>query len=66
MGTVEISIEEYKTLVECQIRINQLVKYLANEDSSYADRKIIDLIAGTAYPVHEEKNNDGKQNVDRF
>lgn len=56
MGTVEISQEEYKTLIECQVRINMLVAYVTNESDNYINSKEVGRIIGTAYPVHEEKN----------
>ena len=56
MGEITISQEEYKTLLECQIRLNQIVDYLAHED--YAGTKDVERFCGIAYPAHEENEND--------
>ena len=56
MGEITITQEEYKTLLECQIRLNQIVDYLAHED--YAGTKDVERFCGIAYPSHEENKND--------
>lgn len=56
MGEITISQEEYKTLLECQIRLNQVISYLTHED--YASTKEIEKLCGIAYRAHEENKND--------
>ncbi len=56
MGEITITQEEYKTLVECQIRLNQIVEHLVN--SKYIDDDTIKIMAGIKYPLHEGKEDD--------
>ena len=56
MGEITISQEEYKTLLECQIRLNQVIGYITHED--YASTREIEKFCGIAYRTHEENEND--------
>ena len=56
MGEITITQEEYKTLLECQIRLNQIVEHLVN--SKYIDDDTIKFVAGIKYPLHEVKEDD--------
>lgn len=56
MGEITITQEEYKTLLECQIRLNQIVEHLVN--SKYIDDDTIKIMAGIKYPLHEGKEDD--------
>ena len=55
MGEITISQEEYKALLECQIRLNQIVDYLTHEN--YAVTEEVERFCGIAYPAHEENEN---------
>ena len=48
--------EEYKTLLECQIRLNQVIGYITHED--YASTREIEKFCGIAYRAQEENEND--------
>ena len=56
MGEITITQEEYKTLLECQIRLNQIVEHLVN--SKYIDDDTIKIMAGIKHPLHEVKEDD--------
>jgi hypothetical protein len=56
MGEITISQEEYKTLLECQIRLNQVISYLTHEE--YSGTEDVKRFCGIAYPSHEENKND--------
>lgn len=56
MGEITISQEEYKTLLECQIRLNQVISYLTHEN--YASTEEIEKFCGIAYQSHEESKDD--------
>ena len=56
MGEITITQEEYKTLLECQIRLNQIVEHLVN--SKYIDDDTIKIMAGIKYLLHEVKEDD--------
>ena len=56
MGEITITQEEYKTLLECQIRLNQIVGYLVNAD--YPDNGTIKIMAGIKYPLHKGEDDD--------
>ena len=56
MGVITITQEEYKTLLECRIRLNQIVEHLVN--SKYIDDDTIKIMAGIKYPLHEVKEDD--------
>ena len=56
MGEITISQEEYKTLLECQIRLNQVIGYLTHEKYTSTDE--VEKLCGIAYRTHEENKND--------
>ena len=56
MGEITITQEEYKALLECQIRLNQIVEHLVN--SKYIDNDTIKIMAGVQYPLHGEKEDN--------
>ena len=60
MGTVEISMDEYKVLIESNVRLNQVVTLLVNTktERDYIDRDRLELIVGTLEPLKQSK--DGK------